>query len=467
MDQVLARFVRALRAAGVEASTAETLDAARAVALAGYADRARLREVLAATLAKSAEERDLLEPVFDQFFAVAALEPTGTAPKPAPPEAASPTPTEAPAPTGDADVDALLSLAASATPTTGAGDGSPALRLALLQAAQVVDLDAIRFASQAPYYTRRLMDHLGTGVLEDRLARLLADPSEAAAMEATRLQAARDTLRRAARALVQQRFELFGRAATARFLADAALRRAIGRMSPSDMAELEPLVRRLARRLAQRHARRARLRLQGQIDLRHTLRANAGHDHVPVHLVLRRRRRERPRIVAVCDVSGSVAPHARFLLMFLYALHGVVGDLRSFAFSARLDEVSAPLREQPFEDAMSGILRQIGHGSTDYGCAWQDLLDHHATAIDRRTTVIVLGDARSNGSDPRLDLFSHLAARARRVLWLCPEAPSRWGTGDSCLPQYQPFCRQVRQCASPLDLERILDELLTDAQVHG
>lgn len=445
MDEVLTRFVRALRGAGLATSTAETLDAARAIALVGYAGRDRLKEVLGATLAKSEPDREVHDQVFDQFFSL----PAG-ADDPGSPALASAQPG-----TGDPAIDALASLADSRS-----ADGGNELALALQDAARSVDLDGIRFQSQVPYYVRRMLEHLGLDPLDKRLAQRLAEPGAAAGQEARRLQAARDALRRSARAVVQQRFDLFGRTATASFMAETAVERAIGAMTPSDLTQLEPIVRRLARRLAQRHAQRRRVLMRGQLDLRRTLRANAGHDNVPVTLAFRHRRRERPRIVAVCDVSGSVAPHARFLLLFLYALHDAVSDLRSFAFSGRLAEVGPALQGQPFDEAMAGILRHIGSGSTDYGQAWQDLQDRHADCIDRRTTVLVLGDARSNHADPRLDLFGELVDRARRVIWLCPEAPSRWGTGDSCLLQYRPFCHHVSHCATPLDLERVIDEAL-------
>ena len=109
---------------------------------------------------------------------------------------------------------------------------------------------------------------------------------------------------------------------------------------------------------------------------------------------------------------------------------------------------------------MELILREVGNGSTDYGQAWQDLHDRHWHSIDRRTTVLVLGDARSNHADPRLDLFAELAARAKRVVWLSPESVSRWGSGDSCLLQYRPFCTHLSHCATAADLERAIDQAL-------
>lgn len=456
MDRVLAGFIRALRAAGAEASTAEGLDAARALALVGYADRANLKSALGATLAKSEEEKSIHDRVFDQYFAPPAL---GRQ------EAATGSADQPPARTGDPAVDAILALAQGGAgvlgePPASHAQASDSLRLAMAEAAQSANVDSIRFASQAAYFARRMLEQLGIAPLEARLLARLGDESAAAQAEARMLAAARDALQHHARALIAQRFELFGRPATDTFLADVAVQRAIGRMSPHDLERMKQIVARLAKRLAARHGHRRRITLRGQLDLRRTLRANAGHDGVPVTLAFKHRRRDKPRIVAVCDVSGSVAAHVRFLLLFLYALQGTVTDLRTFAFSSRLKDVAGPLESLPFEDAMELILREVGNGSTDYGQAWQDLHDRHWQTIDRRTTVLVLGDARSNGADPRLDLFAELAARAKRVVWLCPESASRWGSGDSCLLQYRPFLTHLSHCATAADVERAIDEAL-------
>nr|WP_145552864.1 VWA domain-containing protein [Variovorax boronicumulans] len=441
MDNILAGFVRALRAAGAEASTAETIDAARTLALVGYADRAGLKAALGLVLAKSEDEKHIHDQVFDLYFG---------RPQPVAMEGAA-------APqlrTGDAEVDALLALAQPGPN----GQGGDALATALERAATSAGVDEIRFATQAGYYARQTLEALGIAPLEARIAAQRANPEAQAEVQA--LEAARDQLRRQARAVVQQRYAIFGKPATEAFMTEVVVTRALGRMAPAEMERMKAAVARMARKLAARHARRQRVELRGQLDLRRTMRANAGHDGVPVTLAFKHRRRDKPHIVAVCDVSGSVASHVRFLLLFLYALHDAVGDLRSFAFSNRLQDVAEPLEKLPFDDAMALILKEVGTGSTDYGQAWVDLHDRHWDAIDRRTTVIVLGDGRSNGSDPRLDLFAELAGRAKRVVWLCPEAEGRWGTGDSAMLQYRPYCTSMSHCATAADLERTLDEAL-------
>lgn len=496
MDQALVGFVRALRVAGADASPAETIDAAETLALVGYADRQALKQAWRLVLAKTLAEKDIFDQVFDRYFASHALAPApaGAAGRGPDGEAASaPGPSAAEPMAGAADPKAGDSAGDKAGDKAGddaghgdAGDGPTALErllrladaqaadagaapsvelaLALVRAAQRAGIDEIRFASQQSYYTARLLDALPIAPLDERLRELLLAPTPtpglAEAAELARLQAARARLQGAARAWVAQRFELYGRGATESFMNQVVVERPLGRMSPPDMLRMKTVVARMARRLAIRYSRRRRVTLRTQIDVRRTVRANAGHDGVPVHLEFKHRRRDKPRITAVCDVSGSVASHVRFLLLFLYALRGEVTDLRCFAFSDRLKAIDAPLQTLPFDDAMDLILRELGHGSTDYGQALADLEAHHADAIDRQTTLLILGDGRSNHSNPRLDLMAELADRAKRVVWLCPEPPHRWGSGDSVMRKYQPYCNQLRHCANVADLERAVDDAL-------
>ena len=455
MDRTLAGFVRALRAAGAEASTVETIDAARAVALVGYADRSTLKASLAVALAKSEDEKQICDEVFELYFG----RPVGASTPPQADRAEG-------ARTGDAAVDRLLDLA----------EGEPAtLAAALARAGRAAGVDDIRFGSQTAYLTRQLLETLGIAALEARLQRGAggspsAAPAESAAAQATQgtqatewqaLAAARARLQQQARQFVDQRYALFGRPATEAFMTVVAVARPLGRLSPPDMDRMKAAVARMAKRLAARHSKRQRILLRGQLDFRRTMRANAGHDGVPFELHHKHKRRDKPRIVVVCDVSGSVMAHVRFLLLFLYALQGTVADLRCFAFSHALKDVARPLETLPFDDAMDLILREVGGGATDYGQAWVDLHERHWDCIDRRTTVLVLGDGRSNYSDPRLDLFAELAARAKRVVWLCPELPGRWGSGDSEMLRYRPFCSHVGHCATANDIERAIDEALS------
>ena len=320
--------------------------------------------------------------------------------------------------------------------------------------------DDIRFQTQTSYYVQRTLERLGIQALEARLVELLNQTTGEAQAEAARLGAARDRLRRMVRAVIDQRYELYGRPATEQFLTEVALEKSLAQISNADMPRMKVAVARMAKRLAVKHSRRQRVQLKGQLDIRRTLRANAGRDSVPFDLLFRYKRRDKPKIVAVCDVSGSVSAHVRFLLLFLYAMNQTVTDLRTFAFSNALHDCAGPLERLPFEDAMAHILREYGGGGTDYGAAFETLEADHWEEITRQTTVLILGDGRSNNTPPRLDLFREMADRAKRVVWLCTEAPPRWGTGDSYMLKYLPFCTHVSHVATVTDLERAVDEVL-------
>ncbi len=444
MDQPLAGFIRALRGAGADVSTAEAIDAARTLALIGYDDRQTLKTSFATVLAKSEDDRAIHDRMFDLFFsAVQAKEQTREGGEDQ--EAAEPD-------SERADADAFMDLA-------GSGDESR-ISMALQAAANQVGADDIRFSTQASWFTRRILEQLGVEAMEESLIRRLqaqTPEDEAAAQE---MIDARAMLQARARELVDRNYEVFGAAATEAFMEDAVLNRHLSSLDQRDLERMRAIVAKMAKRLAVRHARRRRKFNRGQLALSRTIRENTGHDGVPFNLVWKHKRKDRPKIVAVCDVSGSVARFVRFLLMFLYALDRETSDLEAYAFSARLENVGPAFEGRDFDSAMNAIVGRIGGGSTDYGQALVDLRDQAWDAIDRRTTVLILGDGRSNDTDPRLDIFRELSDRCRRIVWLCPEPQGMWGSGDSCMLDYQPHCARVTVCTNARDLERELDDML-------
>ena len=485
----LTRFIRALRGAGMPVSSAEAIDAARAVALVGYQDREALKTALASVVSKCEDDDRLYEGVFETFFTPVQAqqlaeqqaqdqsrqqdeqngEPQNQRPGSGQDSGAQsadplqmqgegdPSMSEgsqagSPGGQGAGDPDSFMSLARSNDPNR--------LAVALARAASAVGADEIRFASQSAFFVRKMLERLGVEALERELEKAIEERSAEGRARAAALIAARAALQKAARAHVEKRFEMFGRAATETFMDEVVTQREIAELSQRDMERMKVVIARMAKRLAVRHSKPRKVRNRGKLDVRRTLRANAGVGGVPFDLVWKMKKRDKPKIVAICDVSGSVAQYVRFLLLFLHALSEKVADLEAFAFSARLMDVGSILQRMDFEPAMNRILHEAGSGSTDYGQALADLNKTHWDVIDRRTTVIVLGDGRSNMSDPRLDLFSELADRCRRMVWLCPEPPRRWGTGDSVILQYQAFCTQLSYCATAADLERVIDEVL-------
>lgn len=444
MERVLTNYIRALRSAGAGVSTTEALDAARTVELVGYGDRALLKAALAPVLTKSVEETEIHNRLFDLFFARA--------------EAASmPAPT-AQSESGDGEGSAPAE-SPSLTDLAQSGDAGQ-IAMAMEKAGAAVGVDQIRFASQVGYFTRRMLEELGVDKLEAKLLEKLQARTPEAEAEAQGLMQARSEVQKQARAYVQSRFEVFGRSATEAFMNEVMVERSIGEIGRGDMDRMKLIVAKMAKRLAVRHSRRRKVRNRGQLDIRKTMRANAGYDSVPFEVVWKTKHRDKPRIVVICDVSGSVARYVRFLLLLIYSLSSQVTDIETFAFSNELNDVSHHLERLDFETAMNRILDEFGDGSTDYGQAFMDLRERHWDVIDRRTTVLILGDGRSNYGEPKVEILAELADQAKRVVWLCPEAEGSWGVGDSCMLDYRPHCTQMVHCSTVGELEHALDEVL-------
>jgi hypothetical protein len=219
------------------------------------------------------------------------------------------------------------------------------------------------------------------------------------------------------------------------------------------------LVRKMAKKLASRHSRRRRPLKRGQLDMGKTIRKGVAHDGVLFNTYWRRVRKDKPQILAVCDVSGSVAAYAKFLLLFLYSLQDVLPRVRSFAFSSHLGEVSDYFDHHPPEKAVELVNLKYG-GATDYGSSLLDFARLALEDINSNTTVIILGDARNNNGEPRLDLLQSIYQRCRQLIWLNPESRRAWGTGDSEMLRYQSACHFTAECNNLKQLERIVDQLL-------
>lgn len=447
MERQISNFIRALRSADVKVSTGEALDAARTVAMIGYGDRTLLKDSLSCVLAKSEAEKDIHDRLFDLYFATSNRRTE---------QAQSPDGETEDSASQESPQDAAEQMVELTQP-----GNEQALASAVERAAEAAGLNDIRFSTQTAYYAQQMVRAMGGEALQARLLEALQRSGAEADADAQRMIDARRTLMMAARERAERAFEVFGAGETEKFRDDVAATKRLTALEAHDMARMKLLIAKIARRLAVKHSRRRKRTSRGILDVRRTMRANAGYDGVPFNVIWRQKKKDRPKIVAICDVSGSVAAYVRFLLLLLYSLKEVIPDLHAYAFSYRLGDVSGILEDNEFDGAMKKILREYGMGSTSYGQAWSDFKTDHETVIDRRTTILVLGDGRSNYGDPRLDLFSGFSGRAKQTIWLNPEGPALWGTGDSVIPRYAPYCKQMSHVATLKDLERAVDEILT------
>jgi uncharacterized protein with von Willebrand factor type A (vWA) domain len=462
MRENLHRFFRAARGAGVRLSPAESIDAMRAVSKVGFADRTILRDTFLLTLAKTQDEKKALGDCFDLFF---------DQPEPqSPPQdnkqdgkadeqdpSGSDTASDSPGDSsgGDAQAEGLGQLAQMLL----AQDRNQ-ISAAIANAASAASLSDIRYFTQRGIFSGRILDQMGIQHLRDDLDNLAA----ANPALAERLTDALEGLRGTVRETVSQALMLYGRE-EAENLRNEILRNApLSRIEPRQVEQMRHLIRQIARRLRERYSKPRKRQRRGHLDVRRTIRRNAAWGGVPFLTAWKRRHRDKPKIIAICDVSGSVARVSDFFLLLIHSLHEVVDDVRSFAFSGHLIEVSDILESKSPEEAMAEIMSKAGFGSSDYGNSFSDFEHGWMSAITPRTTVIVLGDARSNNLDPRADILRRIAERSKRVVWLNPEGRMAWGWGDSEMPRYSTFCTVVRQCATAKQLERAVSDIVASYQ---
>ena len=229
-------------------------------------------------------------------------------------------------------------------------------------------------------------------------------------------------------------------------------------LGAADEPALEAAARRLAHAFDGAWGAPAPAR-RGRLDAARTLRAGRATQGAPFRVAWRGRRRDQPRVVALCDVSLSVRNAARFMLLLSRRLQRGPGAARTFVYAREIAEASHLLAERPFDEAchaiFSGALLDADEAS-DFGAALAALAGTHENVVTPHTTLLILGDGRNNGAPPRVELFAELATRARRVVWLAPEDRATWGGAGSDLPAYAPFIDLLAPARTPAELERAL-----------
>jgi len=439
LDEQLLAFADQLRGEGVAIGTSELLDAFAALGEVDWRERATFQSTLGATLAKSPEDRHLFDLVFERFFfratEAAAIEAGVT-------EAGAAAGGEAGA---QIDLDELREQIAHALADGDEARMRDLARLALAVIARVGDGSNV------------------VGIDVQRIRRALglrSDPQpDYPPGDPRRDGLPREALRRfeaiLRRELERAQIERTMQLPPSRPLGE--LDRALPSGPAADLAAVHRVVAQLRRRLASAGAERRGSRRHDHVDIRRTMRASLQTGGVPVIVKYRPRRPRRPEIYVLCDVSTSVTSASVFFLSVLHALHDSFRRMRSFVFIERISEVTDTFAaERSFRAVSDAISADAGvadvSGYTDYGRVWSEFRALVEDDLHPRATVIVLGDARTNGRDPRADIFATIAARAGRTFWLNPEPRLYWNYGDSVIDAYAPHCT-VFECWTTRQLE--------------
>jgi uncharacterized protein len=459
-SEPLRRFLQVARGAGLRVSAAEGIDAARAVDLVGFSDRTVLKDTLGLLLAKTPEEKAAFDEVFNLYFKRDEFDGENAGN-----EYESPASEQDPfsSPSNGTGGEGIGGQGGQSLGSLLSSDDRAALATAVEQAARESGIENIRFFTQKNLYARRIVDRMGLRALERDIEAMRQTGTPEGLGRAQFLEGKVERLRDSVRDFVERNLVLYAKGETEKFREDLLKSTRLSNLERRDLDRMRVLVRQMAKKLAARYAKTRRRRLRGQLDTRRTLRRNMGWGGVPFITVWKQKRIEKPRVMVLCDVSGSVAAMAQFLLMFMYAINEALSDIRSFAFAGSLLEVSEILEKEPVEEAITKIMALIGFGSSNYGNSLADFEDGWMKFVTSKTTIIILGDARGNRTDPRTDVLGRLSLRSKRIIWLNPEYRSAWGTGDSDMYRYAPFCDLVTVCNTLRHLERAITDLLDEA----
>ena len=443
MDRVLTDFVKALRNADVRVSPAETMDAVSVINTIGYGDKNLLKRSLSITLPKTVEEKQQFDICFDNFFKtenrknILEKDTKGT----------------------ETDLDSTSNLENNLL-----GKSQNDIMLEIQKAAEKTEISQIKYFTQRAVFSRRILEELGVSELEDKIRELglLSEetlPSEQEKYLRNRL----SNLREKVSDYVQQQFLLHGDVSGKKLREQVFKSMNMAQIDKSYLNEVHSLVRRMAKRLANMHSRRKKNYRKGKLNIRKTIQDNWINQGILFNLRWSYKKIDKPKIIIICDVSGSVGAYSRFMLMFLFSLTEVISKIRAFVFSSHLGEVTDAFKSNQLESAIEEALTKYGGGSTDYAQALSDLASLCMDEIDKKTTVVILGDARNNFGPDKAFILKGIYERAKQVLWLNPEGKYRWDTGDSIMTTYSSYCTKVFQCGNLGQLERVISSLLRTA----
>ncbi len=461
MDARLAEFSEVLRQNGLRVGVSETVDAARAAAEVGLADRGLFRAALQATLCKRATDVETFERAFDFFF-------SGTAKTM---EALDASLAARIAEEGLLEGDELKMIVAwleqmRLSPLTQAAvRGDPAALANILRnAALQLDFSRMQSTLQTGFFSRRMMVGAGVegmrGDLQAIATELQARGVSPRGIEIVSRQLG-DALRRveeAARAEVERQ-------------ARARLRRPTGGLSDrpfhtlsrAEVDRMQRAVRAMAEKLKARLVRRQRSRKRGTLNPIRTLRKNLSAGGVPMEPQFRERRPERPDVMVLCDVSDSVRNASRMMLLFTWTLQTLFARVRSFVFVSEIGEVTDLFKdtepEKAIDLAVSGETISVASNS-NYGYALATFARQWLGSVSRRTTVLVIGDGRNNYNPANVWALEDVKRKARRLVWISTEPRTSWGFGDSEMLQYAKACHQVVTVQTLADLEKVAQQLV-------
>ena len=459
MVNLVLRFVACSRAAGLRISTSEVLDCLDQLNLVDILEEKQFAAVLRANFAKSRREQTHFDRLYELFFHELRQEP------------------------GISQGDPLSEVIQNTLSILAAEQNGNKSQLAVLD---FLKGDPLPFLEQMQ---QRFMEENGRGggvgsnlgpmihrlelmvqinVVAEMLTHVIADQRDRMQWETRRdLKKLFDARLASARRLLTQHGRPFADDSKKPLSYQQYLDRLgdihFASLTRKEVAGMREAIDQLVRKLKDTVSRRYAVKTRGVLDVKKTLRRAAGYQGIPLVLFFRNRPPRKAKIVTLCDVSGSVWSAARFMLNMLYSLQDCFTQVRSFVFVAGLDEVTGIFKDCEINQAIDKVLKEAHieyNAATDYGLTFRQFKKDYMDILNKKTTLIIIGDGRSNYSNPEERILDEMRERCRRVIWLNPETQYFWFTGDSEMQTYQAYCNEVRPCQNLNQLLEFIQSLV-------
>jgi uncharacterized protein with von Willebrand factor type A (vWA) domain len=471
MQQKVVEFTNLLRKSGIRVSVAEGIDAFQALDALSIEDRGIFKDALRASMVKRGDEIPTFDELFELYwsgFYDNLRDSFG----------------ELGDQMGDMglDLEALMKqMAEMMSQMEGDVDLSElakamltqdlsALENMIRQAAEQAGTDRIENMLQVGFFSRRTAEQLDLegagGQMEDLAQRMKEAGMGDEDVEAMRqmIQKLIENMRRAVKNYVERELQTQNHDYMEKFRKEMLQEKSFYHLTDDEIKRMREVVNRLAQRIKNILSVRKKRIKRGKLDLHQTLRRNMAHGGIPFEVIYKHRRKDRPKLVILCDVSSSVANVSRFMLQFMYGLQESFTRIRSYVFVSELGEVTPIFQDV---DVSSAIEKALDGGEvinvytrSNFGYAFNEFWKNHLSVIDNRTTVLILGDARNNYNDPKAWCLRDIHNKAKNVVWLNPESPSAWGFGDSVMDRYAPYCDVLEECRNLRQLAKIVDQIV-------
>ena len=464
MEDRIVEFANVLRCNGIRVSLSENMDAFRSLGLVGVRNPLLFRNALRTTLVKRAADIKPFDELFDFFFlgigqAIDALDRRIMEELGLTPEQFQKMLEQIQRFLKEMQGD--LSEMTRALLTGNQGELERLLREAASQEAADGPQESFRFTPYTRMASRLQLDRVQSEIERFKaMLQMLAENGEDLQNAMRYLDERLRDLNRLLREVIQQEQRKRGVEPRDYSQRSSLADKSFAFYTEDDIRRMNDAVTRLAQRLKNRLSVRRKKAARGRFNVKDTLRRNLQYGGVPFHIELDRRKKTKPQVMVLCDISDSVLNASRFMLQFVYSIQDLYTKVRSFVFVSDLGEVTKVFEEheihQAVETALKGdVIDVFSH--SNFGRAFELFYKNYFSALNSKTTVLIIGDGRNNYNRPNDWVLREIQQKAKQLIWLNPESRMTWGVGDSEMPRYAPYCDVAEECRSINQLYKIVD----------